>query len=84
MKISMQFAACAALAGVLAGANLIAQTSAKIPATSAIVEPMEIPIWPGVAGSPNGASDSVGEANAVRALSVRYRERREATRAATN
>ena len=49
MKTLMHFAVSAALAGMLVGANLIAQTSARVAAKSSVVDPMEIPLWPGVA-----------------------------------
>ena len=54
MRTLMQFAVCAALAGMLVGAKLTAQTSARVAAKSSAAEPMEIPLWPGVAPGSEG------------------------------
>jgi acetyl esterase/lipase len=54
MKSLMHFAVFGALAGVLVGANLIAQTPARVAAPSSVTEPMEIPLWPGVAPGSEG------------------------------
>ena len=49
MKTLTHFAVYAALAGLFVGVNLIAQTAVKVAAKSTVAEPMEIPLWPGVA-----------------------------------
>jgi hypothetical protein len=54
MKTLIHFAVSAALAGELVGAKLIAQTSARVASKSSIAEPMEIPLWPGVAPGSEG------------------------------
>ncbi len=54
MKTLIHFAVSAALAGVLVGAKLIAQTSARVADKSSVAEPMEIPLWPGVAPGSEG------------------------------
>ena len=54
IKTLMHFAGSVALAGVLVGAKLIAQTSARVAAKSSVADPMEIPLWPGVAPGSEG------------------------------
>jgi hypothetical protein len=54
MKTLMHFPVWAALAGLLVGAKLIAQTFASVAAKSSVDKPMEIPLWPGVAPGSEG------------------------------